>query len=647
MRGMTEKRVRSARGGDARTAGIACASDAGASQARRSGGRAPWRRRAADALRCLLAFVMAFSLTSWAQTAAFAAGNGGTGGTGGTKPTVVALFLYQQQEVNGAPNWVKVASTLDEKPAPHGQITSKGGTLAFNLQLVWDDGNTSDAGGIDHPVTWSIDNPDVASVTSTGEVAAKANGTAVLTARADGLAISFTIDVSGQENELYVSSVTMVKDDGTPYGQDGIALSDLNQTANPIARVTVVDPATGTSRDYYSNEGTLSKQTSGAIPDLLWTINDTQSGTIDAVSGQYRPTAYMKVEITATSAAGLGGEPVTGSVWVTTSAEDQPDIEAPQETLTLTLTYENAPEGYEPKVVTMSVADVAALGSYQQAFTVLGKGQKFLISAVGVSLASVLRKAGVAGDTNADLAANIRRISFQTADHPEGYEYWVSGDGLFGTTRYYWPELDVDSNAGGTPAEPMLALQTNEQVITSITGQFPGYSSLTDNQRFRLLFGMASTNEITGFRTTKWINGMTVTLAGGPSTTEEPPKGDPDPKREPYTGDETGSGEGLGSGEGGGLGSGSGGAVGSGEGTGDAPGEGEQGGGGGAGIGDGDATGKEWSVYQIMNKYHNDLDDPELENPWSPFVLPSAAGVAAAGATQMGVRYRRQRKPIR
>ena len=52
-------------------------------------------------------------------------------------------------------------------------------------------------------------------------------------------------------------------------------------------------------------------------------------------------------------------------------------------------------------------------------------------------------------------------------------------------------------------------------------------------------------------------------------------------------------------------------------------------------------------VYQVMNPNPSDVDTIEFENPFAPFVIPFAVGTAAAGGVQMGVRYRRQKLPLR
>ena len=48
-----------------------------------------------------------------------------------------------------------------------------------------------------------------------------------------------------------------------------------------------------------------------------------------------------------------------------------------------------------------------------------------------------------------------------------------------------------------------------------------------------------------------------------------------------------------------------------------------------------------------MNPNPSDDDTIDFENPFAPFVIPFAVGTAAAGGVQMGVRYRRQKLPLR
>ena len=227
----------------------------------------------------------------------------------------------------------------------------------------------------------------------------------------------------------------------------------------------------------------------------------------------------------------------------------------------------------------------------------------------------------------------IKEFRFVTADTPVGSSDFgtaVSYSMLFGSIRYYFPQYDAGGNVQeGIPVSPMLAVQSNFRWYKYGDSIEPDYSDMNDNACFRLLFGATGSGQITSNAQVYWINTIKVVLAGAPPV---------QPKIGTNTGDGTGQG-----GSGGGEGGGDGGSTGTD--VGDATGLG----GGSAAISDGGGgtTGGSWQVYQVMNPNPSDVDTIDFENPFAPFVIPFAVGTAAAGGVQMGVRYRRQKLPLR
>ena len=469
------------------------------------------KRLASDALRCLLVFLLAFSLTFYAQGAAFAEGesDGGSSTEQPSKPdpapdpdptpqpptqSVEGISLFYETPYVGS-GWKVASNSWENTPETHGQLTKKGESLQFKVQLVWNDGSTSWAGDTGHMTTWSVSDPAVAHVSTSGQVTAHATGTVTLTATCDGLSTSYIIDVSGQNNELYVESVVICDENGEPYTEAGARLYNTNQTLQLVARVTVTNPADGTTTDYLTSNGLLSQQTNGAIADLSWSVDDSTFGYVEPTTGLYRPAEEANVWVSASSTAGIGGATVTGKVCVSTAAEEKPDpVARPQDSLTVKVVWEEAPD----KVVsekTFSRAEVEAMGMVEQTYTVIGSANRFAtVSGRGVLLSTVLEAAGA----NLD---GIKEFRFVTADTPVGSSDFgtaVSYNMLFGSIRYYFPQYDAGGNVQeGIPVSPMLAVQSNFRWYKYGDSIDPDYSDMNDNACFRLLFGATGSGQVT------------------------------------------------------------------------------------------------------------------------------------------------------
>ncbi len=600
------------------------------------------RRFLGDAARCALVFLLTFSLTFCVQGAAFAEGEA-AGGAGTEQPanpgpspseqTVEGISLYYETPYVGS-GWKVASNSWESTPAAHGALTKKGESLQFKVQLVWNDGSTSWAGDTGHMTSWSVNDPSVASVTTSGQVVALVNGTVTLTATCDGFSTSYLIDVSGQNNELYVESITICDEAGNPYTEAGARLYSTNETLQLNARVTVANPADGTTTDYFTANGLLSQQAQGAIADLSWSVDDGTFGYVEPTTGLYRPAEEANVWVSASSTAGRGGATVSGRVCVSTAGKEKPDpVSRPQDSLTVKVVWEDAPDQVVSEK-TFSRADIEAMGMVEQTYTVIGSANRFATaSGRGVLLSTVLEAAG------ANLQG-IKEFRFVTADTPVGSSDFgtaVSYNMLFGSIRYYFPQYDAGGNVqGGVAVSPMLAVQSNFRWYQYGDSIDPDYSTMNDNACFRLLFGATGSGQVTSNAQIYWINTIKVVLAGAPPTQNGTGEGTG------TGGDGTGSGDGgSGSGDGGGAGN----ASGTDDGTATAEGLGpasESDGGGGSDAGSGS-----WQVYQVMNPNASNVNSIDYDNPLAPFVLPFALGVAAAGGVQMGVRYRRQKRPLR
>ena len=604
------------------------------------------RRFLGDAARCALTFLLAFSLTFYVQGTAFAEGEAADGnGTGTEQPAepeqpargIQGLTLLLQTPYEGS-GWAVAANSWEDIPQAHGSITKKGESLTFDVQAVWSDGATSSPASGGYPVTWSVDDTSVAAVASNGVLTAKANGTVTVTAVCEGFAVSYRIDVSGQNNESYVTAIAICDEGGTPYPDDGAGVTlkgDLNQTVQFYARVTVYDPATGASTDYYTSAGSLSSQTGGAIADITWTVSDALFGYVEPQAGTFRPVEYGSVQVIATSIAGIGGTQVSGAVWVNMFDEDaQGGGSRPQSSLTVRVYYEDVPDQIVSEK-TFTRAEVEAMGLEEHAYTAIGGTGFATIAGRGVPFYKILEAAGA----NLD---GISYFSFKTADSGNGvFGQTVSYSMLFSDTRYYYPYFDSGKSTYGAEAvPPMLAVESSIKWNSPQADMSPDYDSMTDATCFRLLFGASNVNQVTTNRQIYWINTINVVLAGAPPTTN---------------GDGTGTGtsdDGSGGGGAqGGTGEGAGSGDDEGDGTDTASGLGSAVTGGQSAEADADGAGDEgearWSVYEVMNPNASNVDALDFDNPVSPYALPFAVGIAAAGGVQMGVRYRRQKLPLR
>lgn len=511
-------------------------------------------------------------------------------------------------------------------PDKHAQLTENGGTLDFDLKAYWrHDGKSEQENDFSTDITWTLAPGDeaIASITrDTGVLQARGgvDGTVTVIATYDGpnaetgapMEVRLMVDITGQQDTPYVVSIVICDDAGEPF--TAFVFHDETLATAMVelqARVVVHDPKApaGTpDAEYLVKPGDgLSKQTDGAIADLEWSVGS-PGGTI-SVDGIYRPTYAANVDVRAQSYAGLGNSLVSASVSIM-----MPGAEGdahPQDSLTIDVVW----EAYPDEVVgskTFSVADMEALGTQVVTYTAFGGSRGFLtFTGRGPYLAEVLRAAGV--DT--DGVKELQIVSYDGT-------YPVSWDLIVGKDRYYFPNMDIGSEAGAVQVAPMLAIDSKTSDVGS-SDPVPA-DELNSNDRFRLLFGAGLGDE--GFTTTRmqryWINAIHVVLVGAPPVEpDEPdPKPDPDPTPGPVPGGSPATAGGGGSDEG--------------EATPTSQAS--------SAADEGRHNSGAWSVLQAVNRNNSDVEGLDLDNPFGPFTGAVGIGCLAAGGAEAFVRFRRE-----
>lgn len=495
----------------------------------------------------------------------------------------------------------------------------------------------------------------VATVDPSGLVTPKGNGTVTITAsvakpeKYGQAETSIEITFDGQEGE-YVSFVEIIgQDDTLLEGIDdaGAAVSELLElTSNSdgvlryqvYARVHWIDSdgtevrVEDTRTDSVST--TLRWETAGN--NAVVAINE-KTGLI---STQKRGTGAVRVVV----AGGLGGENVTATLRLRVETQQDP-AGIPASSLTLKVVYDDYPD-VEVAEKTFTPEELAdQLKEQDYLYTVIGGATSSGKSFATVRAHGYLFK-DVLGLMNVDLD-DISQLSFLTTDdYPEP----VSHEYLFGNKRYYWPDYDQGITAGGEVVPPLLATSAcwTWGALADPNG------TMTEEDRFQLVFGAKDTNDTNSKKQIKYIYGITIHMSGAPPTPDPAPDPSPDPGSG-GSGGGSGSGGGAGAGTGSGGGSGSGVSVGAASGTAESNANSSSGGSGSAtqassaaaaassaGSGASDSGGSQWRIYQMMSKSKSDPGELDLENPFAPYALPAGCAVFALGCMQSFASYRRR-----
>ena len=624
-------------------------------------------------LGCLAAVLLSLSLVAGLMPAPDAfgvdAGSGSAGGSPAATPATPSQSA-QQPYIADVSIWshesgatVGVASSPSSAIAA--RISAKGGTLWFDNVAWWNDG-TSVAN--QSYVSWSVSDPSIATISPGGILTAVGDGivavTATATANTQGgapLACTIYIEVTGQTDARYVSGIRIAGPDGEALSGPYVLEQDLSTaTAQFYALVDVVDPATGATQTYSTQNGSIASQT-GDIADVTWYVGDTIAA-IDQTTGLFRPSRYGIASIYCASAAGHGGATVTGSATVNTkdpTGGEVRDDYHPQSSIKVKAYYEEDPpadlhdDSDKHFVINKeySLEQLEGMGPVTATYTALSDSAYYTMTGRGVALSTLLEDAGVN-------IAGMSQLNFGTADN---IDRPVSSAFIFDTNRYYFPNIDIGSYAGAVQVYPIIAFESNE---IKNAGTDPNFD-MTEATRFRLLFGSTPDGGTSQFQI-KWINTLYVVLAGGPPVQPgngENPGGSNNEGDQPggggifngtATGDGTGSGgEGNGTGSGMAKGNQGGADVQGGSDAADNAAEGAQSGSAGqsdtgaqASAGDSESGAPAFSVYQIPNPNASEVERTvEHDNPFKKYAGPLGAAAVVAGAGQTALWYRRQARP--
>ena len=627
--------------------------------------------RLSSICRIALSFVLTFSLT-WGAQGAFAAGSsdasegasssasGSTGdmgssgdsGSSSAQPTthyVEDIGIYDHD----SPRTVYAYAT---SKAGSAAISSRGGQIDFDALSIWDDGSSE--GGYAN-VTWSVDDASVATIDArSGELTAKANGTVTVTcsttksSETNGTTLEAQVNVTitGQDTAPFVTKIVVCGEDGVPI--DGsysfpkgseLATAELDLQA----AVTVYDPVAGASTVYQVTPASgLASQTGGELPDLAWSVTVGAFGTVSE-EGIYRPSVAATNEVVASSTAGESGAVVTGSVAVIMPDENdngQGSDAHPQDTLTIEAEWETQP-GVIAISKTFTVDDLEALGTSVKAYTALGGGSYMTLTGRGPNLYDVLEAAGV------DTSGGVKSLQVKAYDS----DFTISWSLLGETGRYFYPNIDIGSYAEAEPVWPMVAIDSKEAVNSCTV-----YSAdeLSDATRFRLLFGATQDGGTTTSKQIKWIHTIHIVLAGSPPATNGSSEGTGSGSDDSDSGSSQGGSTSANATSGSGSDSANATVAGEASGQDDASDVTEQADSGAQGTADdttpastskeeaetqdGSANERAWSVLQAVSNNQSIADQLDVENPFEPFALPSAAGLVAAGGVESFVRFRMQ-----
>lgn len=186
----------------------------------------------------------------------------------------------------------------------------------------------------------------------------------------------------------------------------------------------------------------------------------------------------------------------------------------PADTLTIKVGYFGGPY-YTKKVYTVS--DLEAMPQVKQAYTFIDSMPAVCLdSAIGVKLTDLLEDAGI--DVN-----SVELFYFYATDVKKGWYQSLPKSFLLDTKRYYYPNLpahwDYDEQMsvpgavyGAIEVEPVIAIHDNWQRFATV----PDFTVMSDDTRFRLVFGQVDTSTCTASRSAKWVHAIEVMLGGTP-----------------------------------------------------------------------------------------------------------------------------------
>ena len=398
-------------------------------------------------------------------------------------------------------------------------IGERGGQIDFDGAIYWNNGEVEYDSGI---VDWELGagGEDLASLSPTGILEARGteDGFVIVRAVVSGdytesgsdLVAEFAVELRGQTDTPYVTYIQICDEGGNPIDSYRFEPGTLSTASVDLgAIVSVFNPADGSETDYHVTPyESLSNLTNGEIADLNWDTTDSRFGLVSE-EGVYRPLLAGTNSVFAYSGAGFNGSRVEASVVVDmplSGDEEPPNGYNPQNTLTVDVVYEAAPDTVVAEK-TYSIGELEELGTVIQTYTAIGGTQGyFTTTGYGPYLSTVLQDVGV----NIE---GVAGLGFETADN---YQKTPSWDALVDTARYYFPNIDVGSYSDRVQVAPMLAISAYRNVGDD-TSPHTDVGEMTDRYRFMVLFGAKDTGETNTNKQVYNIYAIHVTLEGAPS----------------------------------------------------------------------------------------------------------------------------------
>lgn len=505
-------------------------------------------------------------------------------------------------------------------------IINKGGTMQMLATVVWSTGTEGYASDQGVTVSWSVDDPSVASIDNRGMLTALKDGTVTVscTTQTYGTVTStIRVDVKGQDG-AYVSEVLVTREDGSFYGDETILFEEFDGTTQVPLYVTVVY-SDGTEKCTWKGD---------KIDNLTWSSSDIDAVYVGEQTGTVKPKRDGSAFVTASVPGGLNGT-MQGYVAVMVDTGQFADDNMPSDSLTITVVYESD-ESVVVKEKTYDVGSLSALGLSYQAYTqVTSNGSFQTVSAQGVYLTTVMD----------DLELKTGEISHFYFSALDGInKAMISANYLLERTGYYYPNAKYEWTNDGQEAPPMLAVLSKAERNVAVAN----FSDLSEGTRFRLCLGSSNFTDPSAQKSFKYLSHMWVVMEGAPPTEDDEkntqtPSPEKDPEETILGTDSEGSGTGSGFGEGDGTGR----SLGSGSATsgssGSSDGDGTNGSSEGLSRGEGEEASSRWQVFQMMSKAESDIDPIDFNNPIEPFLIPGMAAVAAAGG---GLTFKRYRKEL-
>lgn len=419
-----------------------------------------------------------------------------------------------------------------------------------------------------------------------------------------------TIETHNQGTGFIVTKVTIVNAKGKAYGDDALKLRDSAKTQKVYCIVKYKDKGSKETKILanYPSAPKSQKANYGDFKNLKWSVSDGQYADVTADSegvASVKALANGRVKLRCAMSGGdtsksdgMGEGVVFDSITLNVNNGKTINDGTPSDKITIKVAYEKDLEKLAVNK-TYTKEEFAALGAVTRTYTMTrGKGKYVTDKAYGVPIATLLEKLKI--DTS-----DIRYFTFKANDGMNPGK--ISASWLLKKTRYYLPNYDVGGSWQDKKQVPtMLALKDSWSDDSVETGE------MNSGTCFRLIFGSATNNDSATDKSVKFINEVTIVLAGAPPSKHGDNNGG--------TGSGSGGGQGDGTGQGDAntntdkgdnAGSEGGGSVGSAK---DSTGEGNK-----------DNTKKKieelknesaWSIYQMMNKNKSDVEvlyeDPNL-----------------------------------